>query len=128
LFDEQDDGLNTYNLPVISEDAQRCMDVFVDMHGKVDKLIFAISFENVLRTKEVEQEQQTLMKEACLSVFIHQEEMIFHEFYDPMACYMESSNNQDLRLKMDCKLRDGDNGKSMSKLDMGCSTPVVSFQ
>ena len=50
------------------------MNVFVDIHGKLDKPIASISFENVLRTKEIEQEQQTLMKEACLSVFVHQEE------------------------------------------------------
>jgi hypothetical protein len=121
LFDEQEDGLDTYNLPVISEDVQRCMNVFVDMHGKVDKLITAISFENVLRTKEIEQEQQTLMKEAGLSVFVHQEEMIFHDFYDPMACYMENSNNQDLRLKMDCKLKGGDNGQINVNIRYGLS-------
>jgi hypothetical protein len=33
--------------------------------------------------------------------------------YNPVACYMEISNNQDLRLKMDCKLKGGDNDKSM---------------
>ena len=55
-------------------------DFFVDMHGKIDKPIPAISFENVLRTEEIKKEQQTLTKEACLFVFDHQEEMIFHGF------------------------------------------------
>jgi hypothetical protein len=67
LFDEQEDSLDTYNLYVISKD------FFVDMHGKVDKLITAISFENVPRTKKIEQTQQTLMKEASISMFVHQE-------------------------------------------------------
>jgi hypothetical protein len=128
LFDEQEDSLDTHNMAVIFEDVQGCMNVFVDMHGRVDKPIAAISFENILRTEEIEQEQQTLMKEACLSVFVHQEEMIPSCFHDPVACYMENFNNQNLRLRMDCKLRDEDNGKSTSILDMDCFTPVVSFQ
>ena len=49
------------------------MNVFVEMHGEVVKPIATISFENVLKTKEIEQEQQTLMKEAFLPVFAHQE-------------------------------------------------------
>jgi hypothetical protein len=53
--------------------------------------LLAISFENVLRTEEIEQEQQTLMKEACLSVFAHQEEMTFHGFQDPVAILLQSS-------------------------------------
>jgi hypothetical protein len=44
-----------------------------------------------------------------------------------MACYMENSNNQHLSLWMDCKLKDKDNGKSTSVLDMDCFTPEVSF-
>jgi hypothetical protein len=98
---------------------------FFDMHGRVDKLIVAVSFENVLRTEKIEQRQRTHMKEACLYVFVYQGEMIFH---DPMACYMENYNNQNLRLRMDCNLIDGDNGKSTSVSDMGCCTPVVSFR
>jgi hypothetical protein len=86
------------------------------------------SFENVLRTKEIEQKQQTLVKEVCLSVFVHQEEMIFHGFHDPVACCMENSNNRNVRLRMDCKLRDEDKGQSMSVLDMYCFTPMISFQ
>jgi hypothetical protein len=61
------------------------MNVFVDMHGRVDKPISSISFENVLGTEEIEQEKQTLMKEDCLFVFAHQEETIFHDFQDPVA-------------------------------------------
>jgi hypothetical protein len=120
LFDEQEDSLDTYNLAVISEDVQGYMNVFVDMHRKMNKLITAISFENVPRMEEIEQEQQTLMKEAGLFVFVHQEEMIFHDLYNPVACYMKISNNQDLRLKTDCKLKGGDNDKSTSVLDMDC--------
>jgi hypothetical protein len=91
LFDEQEDSLDAHNMVVIFEDVQECMNVFVDMHGRVDKPIASISFENVLRTEEIEQEQQTLMKEACLSVFVHQEEMIFHGFQDPVAILLQSS-------------------------------------
>ena len=61
------------------------MNFFVDMHGRVDKPIASISFENFLKTEEIEQEKQTLMKEACLSVFSHQEEIFFHGFQDPVA-------------------------------------------
>jgi hypothetical protein len=125
LFDEQKNSLDAHNMVVIFEDVQECMNVFVDMHGRVDKPIASISFENVLRTEKIEQRQQTLMKEACLSVFVYQEEMIFH---DPVACYMENSNNQNLRLRIDCKLKGEDNGKSTSVLDMDCFTPEVSFQ
>jgi hypothetical protein len=31
------------------------------------------------------------MKEACLSVFVHQEEMSFHGFQDPLAILLHSS-------------------------------------
>jgi hypothetical protein len=67
------------------------MNIFVDMHGRVDKPISPISFENVLITEEIEQKQQTLMKEACLSIFSYQEEMIFHGFQDPVAILLQSS-------------------------------------
>ena len=46
LFDEQEDA---HNMVVTFEDVQECMNVFVEMHGKVDKPIASISFENVLR-------------------------------------------------------------------------------
>jgi hypothetical protein len=85
LFHEQEDSFDAHNMAVIFEYVQGCMYVFVDMHGRVDKTIAAISFENVLRTKEIEKKQQTLMKEACLFVFVHKEEMIFHGFQDPVA-------------------------------------------
>jgi hypothetical protein len=48
LFDEQEDA---HNMVVTFEDVQECMNVFVEMHGKVEKPIAAISFENVLKTK-----------------------------------------------------------------------------
>jgi hypothetical protein len=67
------------------------MNVFVDMHGILDKPIVGVSFESVPRTEEIEQEQQTLMKEACLSIFAHQEEMVFHDFQDPVAILLQSS-------------------------------------
>jgi hypothetical protein len=76
---------------VIFEDVQECMNVFVEMHRNIDKPIAAISFENVLRAEEREQEQQTLIKEACLSIFAHQEEMIFHGFQDPVAILLQYS-------------------------------------
>jgi hypothetical protein len=91
LFDEQEDILDAHNMVVIFEDVQECMNIFVDMHGRVDKPIASISFENVLRIEEIEKKQQTLMKEACLSVFVHQEEIIFHGFQDPVAILLQSS-------------------------------------
>jgi hypothetical protein len=65
------------------------------MHGKVDKSIASISFENVLKTKEIEQEQQTLMNESCLPIFVHQEERIFHGFQDPVAILLQSSMKEE---------------------------------
>ena len=81
MFDEQEDSLDANNIVV-----QECMNVFVEMHGEVDKPISSISFENVLKSEEIEQEQQTLMKEAFLSVFAHQEKMIFQ---DPVAILLQ---------------------------------------
>jgi hypothetical protein len=91
LFDEQEDNLGAYYMAVIFEDVQEYMNIFVDMHGQADKPIIAISFEDVLRTKEIEQKQLTLMKDTCLSVFSHQGEMIFHAFQDLMAILLQSS-------------------------------------
>jgi hypothetical protein len=91
LFDEQDDILDVHNMAVTFEDVQECMNFFVDMHGRGDKPIAAISFQNILKTKEIEQEKQTLMKEACLFVFAHQEELFFHAFQDPVAILLQSS-------------------------------------
>jgi hypothetical protein len=71
------------------------MNFFVDMHGREDKPIAAISFVNVLRTKEIEQEKQTLMKEACFYVFVHQEEIIFHGFQDLVAILLHSSMKEE---------------------------------
>jgi len=51
VFGEQDNSPGTHHLAVMSEDVQGCMNVFDDMHGRVEKPIIAISFENVLRTK-----------------------------------------------------------------------------
>jgi len=95
LFDEQEDSLDAHNMDFIFEYVQECMNVFVDMHGRVDKPIASISFENVLRTEEIEQEQQTLMKEACLSIFVHQEEMMFHVFQDLVAILLQSSMKEE---------------------------------
>jgi hypothetical protein len=87
LFDEQEDA---NHMAVTFNDVQECMNIFVDMHRRVDKHIVAISFENVLRTEEIEKKQQTLMKEAWISIFSHQEEMIFHGFQDPVAILLQS--------------------------------------
>jgi hypothetical protein len=87
LFDEQEDSLDAHNMAVIFE----CMNLFVEIHGKVEKPIAAIPFENVLRTEEIEQKQQALMNEACLLVFVHQEEINFHGFQDPVAILLQSS-------------------------------------
>ena len=83
-------------MAVTFEDVQECMDVFVEMHGKVDKPITVISFENVLKTKEIEKEQQTPMKQDFLPVFAHQEEMNFHGFQDPVAILLQSSVKEEL--------------------------------
>jgi hypothetical protein len=95
LFDEQEDA---HNMVVTFEDVQECMNVFVDMHGRVEKPIAAISFENVLKSEEIEQEKQTLMKKDCLSVFAHQEEMTFHGLQDPVAILLQSSLKEEFVL------------------------------
>jgi hypothetical protein len=94
-FDEQKDNPNAHSMDVMFKDVQGCMNVFVDMHGILDKPIGGISFVSVPKTEEIEQEQQTLMKEACLSVFAHQEEMIFNDFQDPVAILLQSSMKED---------------------------------
>jgi hypothetical protein len=91
LFDEQEDNFGAYYMAVIFEDVQEYMNIFVNMHGQANKPIVAISFEDVLRTEEIEQKQLTLMKDTCLSVFAHQGEMIFHDFQDLMAILLQSS-------------------------------------
>jgi hypothetical protein len=48
LFDEQNDA---HNITVTFEDIQECMNIYVDMHGRVDKPIASILFENVLRIR-----------------------------------------------------------------------------
>jgi hypothetical protein len=55
LFDEQEDSLGAYYMAFIFEYVQEYMNIFVDMHRQEDKPIIAISFEDVLRTKEIEQ-------------------------------------------------------------------------
>jgi hypothetical protein len=67
LFDEKEDA---HNMAVTFEDVQECMNVFVDMHGRVEKPIASISFENDLKSEEIEQEQQTLMKEVFFFFFL----------------------------------------------------------
>jgi hypothetical protein len=84
--------------------------------------------ENVLRTEEVEQEQQTLVKEACPSVLVHQKEMFSHVFHDPVACYMESFNNQNLQLMMGCKLRNKDDGQVNVNIKYGLLATRGLFQ
>jgi hypothetical protein len=87
FFDEQKDNLDAHNMAIIFEE---CMNVFLEVHGEVGKPISAISFENVLKIEEIEQEQQTLTKESRIFVFSHQEEMIFHGFQDPVAILLQS--------------------------------------
>jgi hypothetical protein len=68
------------------------------------------------------------VKEACPSVLTPKKEMFSHVFHDPMACYMENIYNLNLQLMMGCELRNEEDDKSMSVLDMDCFTPEVSFQ
>jgi hypothetical protein len=104
------------------------MNVFVDIHGRVDKPISSISFENVLRTEEIKKEQQILVKEACPSVLTTKKEVVSHVSHDPMACYMENIYSLNLQLMMSCEIKNKKDNKSMSVLDMDCFTPEVSFQ
>jgi hypothetical protein len=80
---------------VIFKYVQGCMNVFVDMHGILYTHVVVISFESVPRTEEIEKEQQTLKKEACIFVFAHQEEMIFHNFQDFFATLLQSSMKEE---------------------------------
>ena len=88
LFDEQKDSLNAHNMAIIFKE---CMNVFLEVHGEVDKPIVAISFEDVLKIEEIKKEQQTLTKESCIFGFAHQEEMFFHGFQDPVAILLHKS-------------------------------------
>jgi hypothetical protein len=54
--------------------------------------------------------------------------MVSHVSHDPMACYMENIYNLNLQLMMGCEIRNEEDDKSMSVLDMDCFTPEVSFQ
>jgi hypothetical protein len=60
LFDQQEDILDAHNMAVIFENVQECMKFFVDIHRSVDKPIAVISFENVLRTEEIEKNNKHL--------------------------------------------------------------------
>jgi hypothetical protein len=84
-------------------------------------------FENVLGTEEVGKEK-TLTKEVCPFIFVHQEETFSHVFHDPMACYMECFNNQNLQLMMSYKLRNRGDGQSTSVLNMDFFLPGGLFQ
>jgi hypothetical protein len=68
------------------------------------------------------------VKEACPYVLVHQEEMFSHVFHDPVTCYMESFNNQNLHLMMGCKLRDEDDGQPTLALNMDIFLPGGLFQ
>jgi hypothetical protein len=39
LFDEQEDSLDTHIMAIIFKEVQRCMNVFVEVHGKVEFLV-----------------------------------------------------------------------------------------
>jgi hypothetical protein len=67
LFDEQGDSLDAHNMDDILEDVQECMNIFVDMHGKEDKPIIAISFKNVLKIEEIELLLQSSVKDEFIS-------------------------------------------------------------
>jgi hypothetical protein len=54
--------------------------------------------------------------------------MFSHVFHDPMDFYMENIYNQNLQVMMGCKLRNEEDEKSMSVLDMDCFILEVSFQ
>jgi hypothetical protein len=64
LFDEQRDSLDTHNMVFMFKYVQGCMNVYFEMHGEIDKPIVSISFQNNLRSEEVEQEQKALVREA----------------------------------------------------------------
>jgi hypothetical protein len=91
LFYEKEDILDAHTMVVIFKDVQECINVFVDMHGRVEKPIASISFYNVLGTKEIGQEQPTLMNEVFIFVFLHKEELIFHDFQEHVDILLQSS-------------------------------------
>ena len=93
-------------MAVIFEDVRECMNVFVDMYGRIDTPIVVISFKNIPKIEEMKQEQKTLVKEACFSVLAPRRETFFHVFHDSMACYMEKIYNQDLQRIVGCNIKD----------------------
>jgi hypothetical protein len=54
---EKDDA---HDMVVIFEDVRECMNVFVDMYGRVDTPIVVISFENIPKIEEMKQEKKHL--------------------------------------------------------------------
>jgi hypothetical protein len=108
--------------------------VYVMIQSEMQKdhkeaVVLLDSFEDYgSKTEEEEKRKPTLVKMACPSVLVHRKEIFSHMFHDPVACYMESFNNQNLQLMMGCKLRDEDDGQSTSVLDMDFFLPGVSFQ
>ena len=86
----------------------------IQKHRKEEVVLFNsfedYGYENVPKIEEVEQIQQTLVKEAFPSILVHQKEMFAHVFHDPVACYMESFNSHNLQLRMGHKIRNKDDG------------------
>ena len=96
------------------------MNVFVDMHGRVDKPIASISFENIPKIEEMKQEKKILVKEACFSVLPPEKETFFHVFHDPMAHYVEFFYLQRI---VGYRLKNKRSNELVSVLNMGHFTP-----
>jgi len=88
--------------------------MYVMIQSKMQKdhkevVVLLHSFEDYgFKTKEEEQRKLALVKIACPFILVHRKEIFYHMFHDPVACYMESFNNQNLQLLMGCKIRDED--------------------
>jgi hypothetical protein len=128
LFDEQKDNLDAHKMVFIFEYVQGCMNVSIEMHGKMEKPIAVISFENTFTIEEVEKEQKTLVRETYFSILTPKKEMCPHVFHDPMEFYIEDLCNQNLQLVVGYELRNERDEKSMEVLDMDFFIPEVSFQ
>jgi hypothetical protein len=70
-------------MSIIFEDIQGCTNVSIDMHGKVDEPIAAISFENTFNIEEVEQEEKTLVRGTYFSILTSKKEIFPHYFMTP---------------------------------------------
>ena len=67
------------------------MDIFVDLHGRVDKSVVYFLFDDVLGIEDIKQKKPSVMNEFIAHGFTYQEEVIFHDYQDHLVSLSQSS-------------------------------------